>query len=93
MDIEPFDMGSKVLISVLTALEDQLVLLKATPGDLSALADYVHDRTDGYMGPITALVREGAALAIDTGAERLSKTILDKVRLDYASERRFSAIA
>lgn len=93
MDIEPFTKGSEVLTEVLNALEKQLVLLKARPGDLSALADYVHDRTDGYMGPITTLVRDGAAVAIDKGQERLSKEVLDQVLLDYASQKHFSTLA
>ena len=91
-DMETFPGDLDELKTVLAGLEKQLILLKARPGDLQGLAQYVQDRTDGYMGPIAALVREGAALAIDGGQERLSKSLLDAVTLDHASEKRFEQL-
>lgn len=93
MDIEPFAAGDDAFLKVLEALEGQLLLLKGKPGDLTGLAEYVHDRTDGYMGAITSLVRDGAALAIERGAERITKSVLDHVTLDYASQKRFVGLA
>jgi hypothetical protein len=92
MEIMPFEATEDAFVSVLEALETQLLLLKGEPGDLTGLAKYVHDRTDGYMGAITSLVRDGAALAIETGAERITKSVLDLVTLDYASQKRFVSL-
>lgn len=92
LDMEPFSDGDPALEGVLSALEEQLVLLKSRPGDLTGLASYIHGRTDGYMGPIASLVREGAALAMDDGSERITKALLDRVVLDHASQRRFEAL-
>lgn len=92
MDIEPFLYGDKGYAEVLKALEKQLLLLNAQPGDLTGLGQYVHNRTDGYMGAITCLVRDGAAVAIETGVERITKSVLDLVTLDYASQKRFAGL-
>ena len=92
MDLVPFEKGDPVLGAVLDALEGQMLLLNARAGDLKDLADYVHDRTDGYMGPIMVLVREAAALAMEDGQERLSRKILERVTLDSASDRRFKSL-
>lgn len=92
MDLMPFTKEDPVLVEVLEALEKQLLLLNAREGDLQNLVGYIHDRTDGYMGPITALIREGAALAIEEGQERISRAILQRVTLDHASQRRFQAL-
>lgn len=61
--------------------------LEARPGDVSKiLAPYLHWRTGGVMGSISALLREGAALAIERGAERLSESLLDEVEVDADAE-------
>lgn len=93
MDLSPFAKEDPFLVKVLEALEKQLLLLNAREGDLQSLVDYIHDRTDGYMGPITALIREGAALAMEEGHERISRAVLQRVTLDHASQRRFQSLA
>ena len=92
MDIVPFESGAKDFQNVLAALEDQLLLLNGRSGDVTGLSEYIHDRTDGYLGAMTSLIREGASLAIETGAERISMSILESVNLDYASEKRYSSL-
>lgn len=93
LTIKPFARGSKEYVDVLAALEAQLYLLNAKKGDLAGLAGYIHDRTGGLMGATTSLVREAAAVAIDSGAERLTKSLMDQIILDHASEVRARAIA
>jgi hypothetical protein len=38
------------------------------------------------IGSISALLREGAALAMDRGTERLSESLLDEVEVDADAE-------
>jgi hypothetical protein len=69
--------------SLLASFEPELVLLGARPADVSkSLAPYLYWRTAGVIGSISTLLREGAALAIERGAERLSESLLDEVEVD-----------
>jgi AAA domain len=73
--------------ALLASFETELVLLEARPGDLSkALAPYLYWRTGGVIGTISALLREGAALAIERGVERLSESLLDEIDADADAE-------
>jgi len=73
--------------SLLKRVEAEVVLLDAVPGMLcTKLARYCFERTDGVIGALSHLVREGANLAIDRGTERLTKSLLDEIVLDHASE-------
>jgi hypothetical protein len=86
--IGPFRKGEASLKSVLEEFEKRLVLVKARPNDLVALADYVHERTDGFMGSIVTLLREGATEAIETGVERITQPLLDRIRLPHGVQGR-----
>jgi hypothetical protein len=50
---------------------------------------YLYRRTGGSIGSLSALLRRGANLAVDRDDARLTKPILDQVRLDAAAERRY----
>ena len=77
----------RLSLDTVLALEPELVLLEARPGDVSkALAPYLYWRTAGVIGSISALLREGAALAMDRGTERLSESLLDEVEVDADAE-------
>jgi hypothetical protein len=73
--------------ALLKAIESELVLLDARPQMLTGLASYLYERTAGVIGSLMALVRAGANLAITSGAERLTKHVLDQIPLDYHAER------
>jgi hypothetical protein len=86
-----FKKGSEKLREILREFEKSLCLVNQEAGDLVGLADYIHDRTNGFTGAISNLLRQGANLAIRNGEERLSLKLLDKIKLDRASERHWLA--
>jgi hypothetical protein len=67
----------------LAGLEQQLRLLRATPGMLTdgRMPEYLHRRTAGVVGLLERLVEDGCREAIDTGQERLTEALLDGVTL------------
>jgi hypothetical protein len=68
-------------------LESTLRLHAHSPGTLTALSDYLFDRTGGMIGSLSQLVRGGAVLAIEDGSEQITKDLLDIVPVDYAAEQ------
>ena len=66
--------------------ERELVLLRAKDGDLTRQADQLWRRTQGVIGSLTQLLTEATAEAIDTGAERITATLLDGIDIGYAAE-------
>ncbi|WP_280468906.1 hypothetical protein [Nocardia cyriacigeorgica] len=46
---------------------------------------YLHKRTNGMMGSLSALIREAALEAILTGTEKITKAMLDAIDLDHAA--------
>ena len=73
--------------ALLASFEPELVLLEGRAGDVSkSLAPYLYWRTAGVIGSIATLLREGAALAIERGTERLSESLLDEVDVDADAE-------
>ncbi len=72
----------------LAGLEDHLRLLEATPGMLTAgtMPEYLFRRTGGVVGLLERLVEDGCRLAMDTGTERLTETLLDGVALDLTGD-------
>lgn len=73
--------------ALLASFEPELMLLDSRPGDVSkAMAPYLYWRTAGVIGSISTLLREGAALAIEREAERLSESLLDEVEVDADAE-------
>nr|WP_314621684.1 TniB family NTP-binding protein [uncultured Noviherbaspirillum sp.] len=85
--ISPFQKGSEDFLNLLLAFEKNLLLALQSEKSILALADYIHDRTNGYIGAISNLLREGANSAIQAGEERLSEKVLNRIRLDHAAEQ------
>ena len=73
-------------LGVLSVFERELVLLGAKAGDLTGQADYLWRRTQGVIGSLTQLLTEATAEAIDTGAERITRKLLDDIDIGYAAE-------
>ena len=73
-------------LGVLQIFERELVLLGAKPEDLTGQADYLWRRTQGVIGSLTQLLTEATAEAIDTGAERITRKLLDGIDVGYAAE-------
>jgi Bacterial TniB protein len=90
LELPPFHVGDtdgrRRWRSLLKATERQLVLAQAHPGMLTDLDDYLFARTTGHIGSFVTLITRGCYKAIRTGAEVLTETLLDTVRIDEASE-------
>lgn len=56
------------------------------PGTLPRHATYLHQRTVGRIGSLTRLIRQAANTAIHNGTERITKAVLDAIRLDHHAE-------
>lgn len=73
--------------TVVKAIEDNLVLTEHRQGTLSlSLADYLFERSSGYMGSLVTLINRGCARAVRTGAEALTEELLEQVEIDVAAE-------
>jgi len=69
------------------SIEAHLVLARARPGDLTGLSPYLFERTGGHIGSLITLTTRGCMRAIRGGQERISRDLLDQVRIDEAAER------
>jgi hypothetical protein len=91
LHVPPFEIGSEEgrrhWHSLLKATERQLVLANTRPGMLLDLADYLFERTTGHIGSFVTLITRGCYKAIRVGEETLTADLLDRVRIDEASEQ------
>jgi len=72
---------------MLLAIEKRLVLADTHPGMLADdLADYLFARSTGHIGSLMTLINRGCQRAVRTGAERLERAVLDRVKNDAAAE-------
>ena len=71
----------------LSGLEQQLRLMDAQPGMLTdgTMPEYLYRRTNGVVGLLERLIEDGCREAIDTGAERLTKTLFDAIAISLAT--------
>jgi hypothetical protein len=91
LQVPPFEVASEEgrghWRSLLKATERQLVLARSRPGMLVDLADYLFERTTGHIGSFITLITRGCYTAIRRGTETLTADLLDRVRIDEASEQ------
>ncbi|ORA76755.1 AAA family ATPase [Mycolicibacter kumamotonensis] len=75
--------------TLLSTVEERLVLAHKRPGMLTdgEMLDYLFIRSTGHIGSLMELIRRGCARAVRTGAEALTHTVLDAIRIDSAAER------
>ncbi|MFJ9900362.1 TniB family NTP-binding protein [Streptomyces sp. NPDC091280] len=66
-------------VSVITAMEEALVLYKHRPNTLVGEWKYLYRRTGGNISSLAELIREAAADALLTGAERIDRPLLDTI--------------
>lgn len=82
VDLDPFDYstpaGITAFLEHLAGIEDQLRLLRAADGMLTAgdMPEYLFRRTHGIVGLLRRLIEDGCAQAIATGEERLTPELL-----------------
>lgn len=67
-------------------MESTLPLAQHATGTLTAVPDYLHQRTNGMIGSLSHLIRGAAIDAILDGSEKITKAHLDAIRLDHAAE-------
>lgn len=67
-------------------IEALLPLAEHEEGSLGPLAAYLYDRTGGSIGSLRALLSDAAIAAIDEGAERVDRALLDTIATDRASQ-------
>lgn len=91
LEVAPFDTGSNWR-SLIKTIERHLVLARARPGQLTALAGYLFDRTTGHIGSLMTLITRGCYKAVRLGDEALSQELLDRVRIDEAAEKGWAEI-
>lgn len=72
--------------SLIATLEGAIRLHRHEPGTLTRLDRYLHKRSGGMIGSLSHLVRAAALTAIDTGAEAITRDLLDSTPVDYAAE-------
>lgn len=93
-DLLPFNYhdadSRRDFLTVLSSFEKQLLLFDQPCGGLvKDTGGYIWERTGGFIGPISSLIREGAAIAIKRQTERITLDILNSVKLDSESEQHF----
>jgi hypothetical protein len=97
LDVPPFEAGSEQgrqnWAALLKTTERQLVLSRSRPGMLTSLAGYLFERTSGHIGSFVTLITRGCYKAITSGEEALTRDLLDKIRIDEASEQARSQLA
>jgi hypothetical protein len=92
LDVQPFvintDEGRREWRQLLLALEKRIVLVDKQPGMLADdLSDYLFARSTGHIGSLMTLINRACQRAVRTGAENLSRELLDLVKNDAASEK------
>jgi hypothetical protein len=74
--------------NTLLGIERRLVLARAHRGMLAEdLSDYLFARTSGHIGSLMTLVNRGCQRAIRTSEERLTRDLLDNVKIDAVAEK------
>ncbi|MFC1442814.1 ATP-binding protein [Streptacidiphilus sp. N1-10] len=72
---------------LLVTTESRLVLARMQPETLTSIADYLFERTTGHIGSLMTLVVRGCYEAIVAGDEQLTVPLLEKIKIDEASEQ------
>lgn len=71
---------------LVATLEAALRLHRHTPGTLSGLERYLHQRSGGMIGTLSHLIRAAALTAILDGTEMITRALLDSISVDHAAQ-------
>lgn len=80
--------GKKAWEALLSTFEQHLKLAEDPTATLSKHSAYLFDRTQGHIASLTNLIDRACALAIDSGTETITYSILEEVIVDNAAESR-----
>lgn len=67
-------------------MEAGLLLRDHKPGTLAGLGEYLYGRAGGAIGSLSRLVRGAAVLAIENGAEQVTRELLELVPAGHAAQ-------
>ena len=87
LSVEPFKPQDGAWGQLAKAIEAHLVLAEARPGDLHKLAGYLYERTGGHIGSLITLITRACYRSIARGQERITRDLLDSIRIDEAAEK------
>jgi hypothetical protein len=83
------DAGRREWRQLLLAIEKRIVLADKQRGMLADdLSDYLWERSSGRIGSLMALITRGCNRAVNSGAEMLTRELLEQIRNDEASEQK-----
>jgi hypothetical protein len=91
LTIDPFEIrtqaGQRTWRKLLLGIERELVLTGAWRGMIAGdLTEYLFARSTGHFASLLSLISRGCYRAVKTGAESLTASLLDQVRIDQAAE-------
>ena len=72
---------------LIATLEDALRLRRHQTGTLAGLGRYLHQRTGGMIGSLSHLIRGAAIEAILSGAEQITRKLLDTIDIDHTAQQ------
>lgn len=80
-------------VGVIHSLEKALALYQHKDESLTRQHwRYLHERTDGSIAGLHALIRRSAVRAVQQGAEAITREIMDSIVLSYAHERAYAKV-
>ncbi|HYS41742.1 MAG TPA: TniB family NTP-binding protein [Pseudonocardiaceae bacterium] len=80
-------------VAVVKTLEDALILFQHQPYSLARTHwRYLHERTGGSIAALHLLIRLAAIRALGTGAEAVTRDLLDTISLSFSSQRDYATI-
>jgi hypothetical protein len=83
------DAGRREWRQLLLAIEKRIVLADKQRGMLADdLSDYLWERSSGRIGSLMALITRGCNRTVNSGAELLTRKLLEQIRNDEASEHK-----
>jgi len=91
LTIDPFELrtqeGRRSWRQLLLGIERELVLAGSWRGMIAGdLTEYLFARSTGHFASLMSLISRGCYRAVKTGAESLTASLLDEVRIDQAAE-------
>ena len=92
LGMEPFavdtELGRQQWRQLLLAIEQRVVLADKHTGMIADdLCDYLYARSAGHIGSLMTLINRGCQRAVRSGEEKLTTELLDRVKIDAASEK------
>lgn len=96
-ELPPFALDSKPEITqwigVINSLESALALYRHEKNSLTRRHwRYLHERTNGSIAGLHALIRRSAVRAVKLGTEAITREIMDSIVLSYDHERAYAKV-